>query len=87
MAGRVGVPTGGIEYCQKLNVALKDCRNCVHHKPRTSPRTNKHYVWCSGFKIKITDMKNAKQCTKFQNKHPKAEVQKAQKQLRNTSKA
>lgn len=87
MAGGVGVPTGGIEYRKKLNIAIKDCRNCVHHKPRTSPRTNKRYVWCSGFEMKITDMKNAKQCTKFQNKHPESEVQKAQKQLRNTRKA
>ena len=87
MANGVGVPTGTIEYSKKLNAALKDCRNCVHHKPRTSPRTNKRYVWCSGFEMKITDMKNAKQCTKFQNKHSEAEIQKAQKQLRNTRKA
>lgn len=79
MAGGVGVPTGCIEYKKKLKPTLKDCRNCVHHKPRTHPRTNKRYVWCSGFEIKITDMKNAKQCTKVHNKHPESELQKAKK--------
>lgn len=77
MAGGIGVPTGGIEYRHKLNIALKDCRNCVHHKRRINHNTGKRYTWCTGFGMRITDMKNAKCCTAFCNKHPEEQIRKA----------
>lgn len=82
MGSKVGTPTRCIESGRKLNIALKDCRNCIHHKPRISPNTGRRYVWCTEFSIKITDMKNAKKCTAFKNKHPEDEVRKAQRQLK-----
>lgn len=61
MRGSVGVSTT-LEYRFKLKTNTKNCNNCKFCK------NNGKYVssfYCKGFGIRVTDVSNAKLCSKF----------------------